>query len=1510
MNKTNRRGIGMVDKKGISVFVLVIGIVLFLVLPSAIPVTATGEITATRDISSQNVTPGDTFTVTVAITANQEIEALALDEDLPNGWAVTQVSDDAAAFKESTTEWIWTEKLSTGNAKTVIYNVTVPSDANGAYYITGNVSAYQVSPIEVVGESKINVIGTDAIDQIMKDAKLIEKVQTNSTVNLSAIIDDSDFNATLQGDYAVWEEELDNYIYKGNTYNGFAGYNKSPLIIKIAVSKDGDFYLGTFNGTADDNLLIFSQTGRGRGIRNYRDFSGNLLDKSVYGKPHDTYLDLDARQNYLAYIFGEKYKNLYNKGYIKHGPKDYYELYNCNYSLENYFDCSITVIRSFICHQQFDYSWYNEKRRPIDEARNAKWSPIANNPDQNRDLSRIFNVDYQNVNESFVWIRTYTDNSMHSDITIYAMDSPPDYSCSGGSGGRKWKVTYDPNAKTYNVHNDNCAAAELFLDNQLPDRVQMEGYTTWSRLEQSITIAALGNITTSNYTESPSPGDDNNPAPMIWIIEPSKPAKQSPIANFTYSPPNPVVNQSVTFDASSSYDPDGGEITEYWWNVSGTVYTAQKFNHTFTNPGEKYVFLQVKDDEGDTNSTVKWIKVGPENWYAKDSYVKLISGTLANQDISSSNPEITVSPDKQISGSFDISVKNTGHSGSIFPIVATPNWGPHESSYWSITGHQAPSIKNHTVNVDLIAPLKPGFYYIIVAGQWELSAANVASGTNWGVGENHWNDGNDLGDWSTSKIEEAINSGLVIADWEKVDGMVKMYVPATAIRVKVVAEKPIAWLHSGYDLFNTRYYSYPSETAVSMNNFNLSWTSPNKGITLTGDVKGDGKLELVSAFEERICALDKDGNELWSRNVATDSEISGAKVNSMDLADMDGDNIPEIVLGISPAVTYPGVNKPLRIIFYDGDGDLLKTISTPDSHRINVKSADLDGDGTKEVIAAIYAWYTLKPRGVYIYDYTTGNELWHYNVGPQIRIDAIADINNDGYKEIIVGSFAPHNGNSDHGTDDSHSYVFCFDKDGNNLWTKQIGCDSVHSSVADLDGNGNPEIISFRNQNEPHYPGPNDVYILNPANGNILDTYNGPSNKGWKGWSIVDINRDNKKEIVVGNRDGKLRVLNHNLNLINSNSISGTVQAINDINGDRKEEIIVCTDNKRIVILDTDLSKRFDYELGANGNAIVSDLIPSGTNEIIVSADKLYVLNGGITQSPIANFTYSPPNPVVSQSVTFDASSSYDPDGTIVSYEWKFGDGNISNTTIPTITHSYQLAGNYNVTLTVTDNASAKSSTSKVVAVPPSNISTVSFKPPVINITSNFTNTMNVTLDTAPNGLSGYNITISLSNANTAEITSVKFLDWATLHSNSSLPDDSLWIKAADLDDQIKSGAMNITLATLTIRGDKPGTSNICTAVKKMNDDNGNSINPNTIPGTIVVTSVTPLPDHINPPTDPDGDGLYEDINGNGMIDFDDIVQFFKYMEWIENNEPIHCFDFNKNDHIDFDDIVKLFEEI
>jgi len=80
-------------------------------------------------------------------------------------------------------------------------------------------------------------------------------------------------------------------------------------------------------------------------------------------------------------------------------------------------------------------------------------------------------------------------------------------------------------------------------------------------------------------------------------------------------------------------------------------------------------------------------------------------------------------------------------------------------------------------------------------------------------------------------------------------------------------------------------------------------------------------------------------------------------------------------------------------------------------------------------------------------------------------------------------------------------------------------------------------------------------------------------------------------------------------------------------------------------------------------------------------------------QPPVASFSYSPQNPVVNETITFDASASTDPDGNITSYEWDFGDGNITNTTHEILNHSYSEAGSYEVTLTVKDDNGATNST-------------------------------------------------------------------------------------------------------------------------------------------------------------------------------------------------------------------------
>jgi PKD repeat protein len=73
---------------------------------------------------------------------------------------------------------------------------------------------------------------------------------------------------------------------------------------------------------------------------------------------------------------------------------------------------------------------------------------------------------------------------------------------------------------------------------------------------------------------------------------------------------------------------------------------------------------------------------------------------------------------------------------------------------------------------------------------------------------------------------------------------------------------------------------------------------------------------------------------------------------------------------------------------------------------------------------------------------------------------------------------------------------------------------------------------------------------------------------------------------------------------------------------------------------------------------------------------------GGSNQLPTANIN-GPYTGQVGSTISFSSSGSSDSDGSITSYAWNFGDGNTSNSANPN--HTFNTAGSYNISLTVTD---------------------------------------------------------------------------------------------------------------------------------------------------------------------------------------------------------------------------------
>ncbi len=88
-------------------------------------------------------------------------------------------------------------------------------------------------------------------------------------------------------------------------------------------------------------------------------------------------------------------------------------------------------------------------------------------------------------------------------------------------------------------------------------------------------------------------------------------------------------------------------------------------------------------------------------------------------------------------------------------------------------------------------------------------------------------------------------------------------------------------------------------------------------------------------------------------------------------------------------------------------------------------------------------------------------------------------------------------------------------------------------------------------------------------------------------------------------------------------------------------------------------------------------------------------VTAGENQTPEARFTIDRNRAFLPASFQLDASGSSDPDGTIASYNWDFGDGSTGSG--QTAEHVYETEGSYTITLTVTDDKGAEDSTSQTV---------------------------------------------------------------------------------------------------------------------------------------------------------------------------------------------------------------------
>ena len=432
--------------------------------------------------------------------------------------------------------------------------------------------------------------------------------------------------------------------------------------------------------------------------------------------------------------------------------------------------------------------------------------------------------------------------------------------------------------------------------------------------------------------------------------------------------------------------------------------------------------------------------------------------------------------------------------------------------------------------------------------------------------------------------------------------------------IKSINKQDYFWIHSRYDICNTGYT--PAKGKDSINNYRMRIINckhvfaMGTGEPKVADIDRDGKAEIIFATQNGYLYVVEEGRKVdWKCDVK--GEVSYIPP---ELGDVDGDGYYEVLIANDNFVESPKVG--LRVV--DKDGKLLAEWLNPEGGFPlgEPRAADIDGDGKDEILIGLLGdeergnkFYALK------YENGSLKELWNYPAYFWIKYTpAVADLNNDGKMEIIFTSYdlcvycLDANGNL------LWKYIT---KGGiQHAYTGAIERKLAHPVAADINNDGYMEIIV----NTAIYDKPewSAVYCLD-YEGNLIWKYK-PNKPLERCIAVGDINNDGNVEIVFGDVNGTIYVLKSDGNLLWKHTLpefyfkKGPISVavdfalfypyIADLDGNGYAEIIVVAWCHGVFIFSHDgkLIKQWPRPLGEFGyrGGAIADIDGDGDLEIIV----------------------------------------------------------------------------------------------------------------------------------------------------------------------------------------------------------------------------------------------------------------------------------------------------------------------
>jgi subtilisin family serine protease len=446
---------------------------------------------------------------------------------------------------------------------------------------------------------------------------------------------------------------------------------------------------------------------------------------------------------------------------------------------------------------------------------------------------------------------------------------------------------------------------------------------------------------------------------------------------------------------------------------------------------------------------------------------------------------------------------------------------------------------------------------------------------------------------------------------------------------------------------------------------------------------------------------------------------------TVPIGDIDEDGINEIIVGLWDVINA-GV---FQIISYDETEKTYITehswVVLPDLYSGTARwpcgacVIDLDDDGDLEFCVS---WVLSAADGVYALDWdgSTLTELDVYNGTGFDNVYSLypCDYDDDGDTELLLAN-APFEG-----TGDKHLTALSWDNNHNSFveeafWTLEGQTDKEcwGLNCGDTDDDGKTEVIvtlvraaTTAGTWALNWNSETSEWEQEP----VCTNYSGAVPAGA---FVGDLNGNGIPEIGVGSGNRPTAWLyewnGSGYEEVWSQTYSGEDIVhygveIGDADNDGINEFLVGTDNVHVLqwketeyIEEAVLTDPLNNVKSVN----VGDCDSDGENELSVSGGTGSIGSHYIYQyiglPPHADFNWTPQNPGPNQPITFDASASLDPDGTITLYEWDWDNDGIYDEahTSPVATHTWVNLGCYQVRLQVTDDQNFTGTIIKTVNV-------------------------------------------------------------------------------------------------------------------------------------------------------------------------------------------------------------------